>query len=66
MGDPHRPKEVIDYVVFERHLVDPERTSWKVARKLPPQRPWQEIEEEEERNTRPSIAAATATQKAIQ
>lgn len=48
-GDPHQPKEVIDYVVFERHLVDPERTSWRIMTKLPPQRPWKEVVEEEKK-----------------
>ncbi len=39
-GDPGVPRDVIDYVVFERHLVDPEKTRWRVLSKLPPQLPW--------------------------
>lgn len=45
-GDPQTPKEIIDYVVFERHLVEPEKTSWRIAAKLPPQKHWKETMKE--------------------
>ncbi|KAL5509048.1 hypothetical protein EMCRGX_G004329 [Ephydatia muelleri] len=38
-GDEKRPKDVIDYVVFERNLSRP-HPSWRIATKLPPQLPW--------------------------
>lgn len=34
-GHPAVPKDVVDYVVLERHIVSP-NSSWRVAGKLPP------------------------------
>ena len=42
--DPSVPKEVINYVLFERHLVNPERTAWRMAGLLPPQVPWKTLQ----------------------
>lgn len=35
-GDPTKPRNVIDYIVFERHLTD-EQSQWRICAKLPPQ-----------------------------
>ena len=43
-GHPSEPKAVIDYVVMERHLQNPERgRGWRIAGKLPPQVPWRTL-----------------------
>lgn len=34
-GHPTAPRDVVDYVVVERHIVSPS-SSWRVAGKLPP------------------------------
>lgn len=34
-GHPAAPRDVVDYVVLERHIVNPKST-WRVAGKLPP------------------------------
>lgn len=34
-GHPAEPRDVVDYVVLERHIVSP-NSSWRVAGKLPP------------------------------
>ena len=44
-GDPNEPRNVIDYVAFERYLT-PEKgkltkSSWRICGKLPPQVPWE-------------------------
>jgi hypothetical protein len=39
----------IAYVVFERHLVNPENTSWRIMTTLPNQPPWREVQEMGER-----------------
>lgn len=49
-GHASRAKKVIDYVVFERHLMKPE-SRWRIAGKLPPQRPWQEVGKNSERSS---------------
>ena len=43
-GHPSNAKTVIDYIVMERHLENPERGhSWRIAGKLPPQVPWKQL-----------------------
>ena len=34
-GHPTEPRTVVDYVVMERHIVDP-NSSWRIAGKLMP------------------------------
>lgn len=41
-GHGSQAKKVIDYVVFERHLVKAE-SRWRIAGKLPPQQPWRNV-----------------------
>ena len=36
-GDPTHPREVVDYIVMERHLAD-SGSSWRLAGKVPPAR----------------------------
>ena len=43
-GHPDKEKTVIDYIVMERHLENPERGyGWRIAGKLPPQVPWKTL-----------------------
>ena len=43
-GHPSNAKAVIDYIVLERHLKNPERgLGWRIAGKLPPQVPWRSL-----------------------
>ena len=53
-GHPTTPKTVIDYIVFERHLVDPKSTSWLISAKMPPQKPWKEKKSQEEQKLIPA------------
>ena len=64
-GDPDHPTEVISYVVLERHLLEPERSSWRIMTLLPPQRPWREVIAEEEERKRSSADAAVPRPVAV-
>jgi len=48
-GHPTRPRDVIDYVVFERLLAKPQ-SRWRIATKLPPQLPWRTGDNNREQN----------------
>ena len=56
-GHPSNAKAVIDYIVMERHLENPERGhGWRIAGKLPPQVPWKTLlsSQTEDSRDRPS------------
>lgn len=76
-GSPDEPHMATTFVVLERHLVEPQNTSWRIMDLMPDQKPWRQLlkiqeEEEGERRRRkvaggkvPTTALPSHSQKAL-